>query len=99
MVYDAARRGLETARAVLADLIYFLLLDRHFHEHFDLKEPSRQPGSFAPVRGGRPSGSRRPGKSFKSFLSEIALAITTANAGGNLLFSYLGAWWEKRRQK
>lgn len=32
-------------------------------------------------------------------LPKIALAITTANAGGNLLFTYLGAWWEKRRKK
>ncbi|MGQ9825743.1 MAG: phosphatidylglycerol lysyltransferase domain-containing protein [Desulfotomaculales bacterium] len=32
-------------------------------------------------------------------LPKIALAITTANAGGNLFFTYLGAWWKKRRKK
>ncbi|MEW6274431.1 MAG: phosphatidylglycerol lysyltransferase domain-containing protein [Bacillota bacterium] len=32
-------------------------------------------------------------------LPKIAMAITTANAGGNLFSAYLGAWWEKRRKK
>ncbi|MGB9905164.1 MAG: phosphatidylglycerol lysyltransferase domain-containing protein [Desulfotomaculales bacterium] len=32
-------------------------------------------------------------------LPKIALAITTANAGGNLFFTYVGAWWKKRRKK
>ncbi len=32
-------------------------------------------------------------------LPKIAVAITTANAGGNLFLTYLGAWWEKRHFK
>ncbi|MFA5384007.1 MAG: phosphatidylglycerol lysyltransferase domain-containing protein [Eubacteriales bacterium] len=31
------------------------------------------------------------------FLPKIAIAITTANAGGNLLKTYLSAWWGKKR--
>ncbi|KUK64220.1 MAG: hypothetical protein XD84_1651 [Desulfotomaculum sp. 46_80] len=31
------------------------------------------------------------------FLPKIGIAITTVNAGGNLLKTYLAAWWSKKR--
>lgn len=142
MVFDAARRGLNTARVVMANLIFFLsesgLMDLLFVriiEYFREQGYDTFNMGLCPLAGvGNHAESGVPEKILNLFyhhfnqlyafkglrqfkekfgprwepryliytssflLPKIALAVVTADAGGNLFSAYIGAWWEKRRQ-